>query len=448
METIVEPMGYIARLWSSPKIKENRSFRLMQYIIRTDYKGYVLLYNVVTGQLVKLNHEESNMINKLPATYLPLMKELVDSFYLVPFEYDEHEMVKSTRYILRKLDEIQLDHDITFYTILPTTGCNARCYYCFEKGISVLSMTKETAQDVVRFICSNCSNNKEIRIRWFGGEPTVASERIDQICSGLRDNGVSFTSVITTNGYLFDETMVNKAKDLWHLTAANITIDGIGENYNRIKNFVNPIDNPYLRIMHNIKLLLERKIHVQIRMNFDLQNYEDFSKLVNEIVERFGMNEYLHVFVHPINGEYPGVDGDVKHGSDEWFSKKIVELNDFSRRAGLYRNKRELPVLRFKGCMATDTASATITPDGRIVSCSEHIGDDQTTGTVKKGITNQKIIDSWNRFADYSKCAKCYLYPYCIRITNCSIKDMCTYKDEYDYQFTEEIIERFIKFNG
>lgn len=448
METIIEPKDYIAKLWSIPTIREKRSFRLMQYIIRTDYKGYVLLYNVVSGQLVKLNHAETGVINSLPADYLSSMKELVDAFYLVPTEYDEHEMVKATRHILRKLDEAQLNHDVVHYTILPTTGCNARCYYCFEKGIRISNMSIETAQDVVKFICSHCGDNKEIRIRWFGGEPTVASERIDQICTGLRDNGISYTAAITTNGYLFNETMVNKAKDLWHLTSANITIDGIEENYNRIKDFVNPKDNPYLRVMHNIKLLLERHIYVQIRMNFDIQNYNDFSKLVGEILERFGSNEYLHVFVHPINGEYTGIDGDVKHGTDEWFSKKIVELNGISRRAGLYRSKKALPFLNYKGCMATDSTSVTITPEGRLVRCSEHIGDEQTTGTVKHGTTNPKMIESWNSFADYEKCAHCNLYPYCIQVTNCSVKDMCTYKDEYDYRFSEAIIERFVEFSS
>ena len=83
METIIEPKDYIAKLWSIPTIREKRSFRLMQYIIRTDYKGYVLLYNVVSGQLVKLNHAETGVINSLPADYLSSMKALGDAFYLI-----------------------------------------------------------------------------------------------------------------------------------------------------------------------------------------------------------------------------------------------------------------------------------------------------------------------------------------------------------------------------
>jgi len=65
-----------------------------------------------------------------------------------------------------------IPNDITSYTILPTTGCNARCYYCFEHGSKVMTMTRETAGEVVRFITEHCGPKKTVAIMWFGGEPT------------------------------------------------------------------------------------------------------------------------------------------------------------------------------------------------------------------------------------------------------------------------------------
>ena len=55
-------------------------------------------------------------------------------------------------------------------------------------------MSTKTAQDVVRFIERSCGNSP-IRIRWFGGEPTVAADRIDQISQGLCDCGVKYSSI-------------------------------------------------------------------------------------------------------------------------------------------------------------------------------------------------------------------------------------------------------------
>ena len=230
MLTIVEPKKDIANLWGQQRVRQEASFRQMRYVLRVDHEGKALLHNVVTGQLVVLSPEEAEAVQALPSPYASVMEELIKAHYLVPEDYDEHQQVIKLRTILRRVCEIHepkgiIDH----YTILPTTSCNARCYYCFEQGVKPKTMTEKTAGDVVEFIKSHCGDYS-VRLSWFGGEPTLAVGRIDQICKGLQSYGINYWSEITTNGYLFDDELVNKAERLWNLKSVMICVDGTEES--------------------------------------------------------------------------------------------------------------------------------------------------------------------------------------------------------------------------
>lgn len=434
MKTVVEPQQHIAALWSKPEIRDGETFRLMRYVMRVDQEDKVLLHNVVTGQLVLLDQEETDILDGLPKQYCTGMEHLIDGHYLVAENYDEHLQVRTMRSILRMLAEFQATSDITSYTILTTTACNARCYYCFERGARIVTMSEQTARDVVEFITAHCGSGKKVSITWFGGEPTLTPDRIGQICAGLSENGIEFSSKITTNGYLFDESIISQASTLWHLESVNISLDGTEERYNIIKSYINPVDNPYQRVMRNIGLLLKGGIRVNLRMNFGKGNYFDFKDLVQDVIERFGKTPLLKLSAHQINSD----DAD-RDGSEEWFSEKIVELNDLARKAGLYRQSERLPSLVSIGCKAAMDSTVTITPEGNLVRCPEHFEDDQITGNVRDGITNGDIVASWKELVEYDNCIDCFLYPHCLKMLNCSVGDRCCYRKEYRYLYQETI---------
>lgn len=425
MRTIVEPKQHIVKLWGKQGVREDGTYRLMKYVLRVDHEGKVLLHNVVTGQLVVLDQDEAKELESLPTAYNPVMEQLVAEHYLVPEDYNEHQQVKNLQSVLRRLDDAQCYPGITTYTILTTTACNARCYYCYEKGSKIVTMTEQTADEVVNFINNHCGPKKRVFLVWFGGEPTLASNRITRICNGLQQIGIQYLSIIVTNGYLFDEQMVSEAKDVWKLKFAQICVDGIEERYNDIKSYVGVVDNPYQRVMRNIKLLLDAGIRVKLRMNFDIGNYQDFRPLTEEIKERFQDNSLLQVSAHPIIGAYPDRKGNVLHGSDEWFKKAVIELDDIMDNAGLMRRTGRLPSLDYRMCMAARDQAVTITPEGFLVRCPEQMGTNQVTGSLKDGITNQNLVQSWKRIAEYEKCTDCVLFPRCVTIINCLTSEKC-----------------------
>lgn len=129
--------------------------------------------------------------------------------------------------------------------------------------------------------------------------------------------------------------------------------------------------------------------------------------------------------------------GSVRHGSDEWFDRMTVELNDLARNAGLLRKFEQLPCLRYEGCEANSDFAVTITPQGMLVRCPEQFGADQFTGNVKEGITHPERVQSWKQFVEFEKCKRCILYPRCNRLANCSAKDRCNYYSEQTLRFQE-----------
>lgn len=441
MKTIVEPKEHIEKLWGKQRIKEKSTYRMMRYVLREECDGRVLLHNVVTGRLVVLNQAETDVVNNLPMQFMPGMEQLVVEHYLVPVDYDEHQQVIHLRTILMNLDEAQKPKGvITHYTILPTTACNARCYYCFEQGCKTVTMTEETADNVVKYIDKHCGSNRWVQLSWFGGEPTVATSRIDQICEGLQERQIKYQSDMTTNGYLLDEKMIEKAIRLWKLKSCMICVDGTEKNYNKTKSYIAVHDNPYQRVMENIGHLLKQGVHVNLRMNFDLDNYEDFADLVKEVLQRFDNRSQLQVRVHPLYGEHRNPEGKINHANNCWFEKKIVELNTLAREAGLLERSRRLPSIEFRACQAYSESSVTIAPNGILVRCPEQFGEDQATGNVIDGVISEVALRAWKQYADLEMCKKCCLLPICKRNERCLTRDTCCYYSEYVNLFRSAIV--------
>jgi radical SAM protein with 4Fe4S-binding SPASM domain len=133
----------------------------------------------------------------------------------------------------------------------------------------------------------------------------------------------------------------------------------------------------------------------------------------------------LTVVSHPILGEHKNIDGVVLHGSDEWFDRTHAELIEKSIKSGMFRPKIPLPFLSLNTCAGYNKNAVAITPDGRLVKCSEQFGDDQTIGDIHTGIVNHELERAWQEIADYDSCARCEFYPHCLQLVHCNAKESC-----------------------
>lgn len=288
--------------------KDSENLRLMHYVVETPCEGGVLLYNLLTFEMVFLTEEEYSQLTE--------SEYLKKHWFLIPSHIKEKELAELVKTVLTPAKE-NFDK-ITGYTIFTTTDCNARCFYCFELGRSRIPMSDETAHKTAQYICEK-SKGEKVRISWFGGEPLFNQSAIDIICKDLTDKGVEFTSSAVSNGYLFDESTVRKAVSLWNIKSVQITLDGTEAVYNKIKAFIYKDTNPYQIVLANIGHLLDADVAVQIRLNMDLKNAEELMKLVKELAERFGGQKKFKVYAHHIfDGNTPMAES---YSEQEWIKR-------------------------------------------------------------------------------------------------------------------------------
>ena len=404
-------------MWGVQKPSQTE-YRLIRYHLQTEHEGASLLCNTVTGELVELSDADKEILASLPAPYTKQMQQLVEHHFLVPTDYDECTTVRQLRKILRMMDRKK---PMSTCTILPTTACNARCFYCFEAGFRHTTMSRETADRVIAFI-ERHADRKNLYIHWFGGEPTLGAKIIDYISEALRRDGFTYYAHMTSNGYLFDADMADRARELWKLEQIQITLDGTEEVYNRVKAYPGVSGSPYRRVLDNIGLLLERGVAVSVRMNLDRHNEDDLAKLIGELEGRFGTDKNLSIYVVPLFedcGFKP-----VAHTTEDKQHLAHRQLALYELIAGkAMLKKTRLPHLKLNCCMADTDSSAIITPDGKLAKCEHRL--EESVGDLESDYTEPELIASWKETTEIPECSDCPLFPGCVRLKKCTSAGKC-----------------------
>lgn len=388
--------------------------RMMKYCTTAQVDEGVLLFNLLTRELVLLTQEEY-----AHATQLEYLKA---NWFVVPEQTNEKELASFVRWAVKTRQK--KDSAITGYTIFPTTDCNARCFYCFELGRSRIPMSQETALKVVAYIKDHCGD-QDVRICWFGGEPLFNLPAIDTISEGLHNAGIGYKSIMISNGYLFDEEIVRKAVESWHLKSIQITLDGTEAVYNKTKAYIYREGNPYQTVMRNIERLLDAGITVIVRMNMDLYNAADLLKLSEELGQRFGGRKNLKCYVrHIFQVDRPSAE---RHDAEGWrireealqrIEEKLDEYH-ISSKGGISKG------IRVHYCQADSGKSVMILPDGNIGLC-EHYSESEFIGHIDREGFDQAMIDSWKETVpEIPECADCFYYPECIKLVKCSVERVC-----------------------
>lgn len=374
--------------------------------IRAETDDGTLLYNTLTGEMILAENGELSLSS-------PLTREqLIEKRFLVPEDLDENSLAETVRQIVSTLRA--RDAHITGYTILTTTDCNARCFYCYEAGVRKLQMSPETAEKTAEHIIASCGNEK-VNINWFGGEPLLGKEVITLICYRLSEAGVRFKSRITSNGFLFDRETAFEAAEKWHLEKAQITLDGTREVYNRAKNYVNGGPDPFGRVMGNIGHLLEAGITVQARLNLNRDNFGDLMSLADLLGGKFGGNANFFAYPVPLR-TFENDAGEFEDWRDE--IKAYRALKDKLSSLGAGRPDVLRPDFSSVRCMADNATCEVIHPDGKVAKC-EHFDETLVIGDVFSPGRDNTLIGKWKERVFFENCGQCPMRPMCINLKLC-----------------------------
>jgi len=428
MQSVV-PMAQSARqILGMQNVRQGVEYRLLKNSIVLPVSEGMLLYNLLTKEMIMLDAEETEILEELPCTFCENLEYLITHWFLVPYDMDEKMLADQVRTVASLLLE-QNEKSITGFTIFTTTDCNARCFYCFEQNNRRMAMAEQTARDVAVYIKKKCGSQK-VKITWFGGEPLFNSHVIDVICEELEKSGVVFSSRIVSNGYLFDDEMVEKARHLWKVKDVQITLDGTERVYNKIKAFIYKEENAYVKVMDNMERLLKAEMKVVVRLNMGRHNIQDLYQLCDELAVRFGGYKKFRValaLLYEDRGSNSGQRTDTKQHE---LYHELFALEDYIERKKI-ASYRSLPKrIKLNHCMADSDSAVTILPDGKLGKC-EHFLDSEFFGNIYSDNVENAVIDSWKeRHEEWKECRDCLFYPTCSLIKKCPVRQRKCDEDE------------------
>lgn len=368
------------------------------YVIKR--RGNVLLFNALYNTCVIMSSKEYQDFKKFKIENFDTYKRL--GFVCDKNDKEEDVVLFTSRYVAEKDNSF-------FYRIYTTMACNAKCPYCYEKGVKAETMTKEKADEIINFIMQNARPKMHIILEWFGGEPLLNSKIIDYISKELTQKlekiGAYFTSTMVTNGILFNEDDIEKYKNVWNLKKVQITLDGTKYEYEKIKGFTTK--DAFEKVLSNIDFLSNNNIRVNIRLNYDKNNLNDIKDLIKLLGNKYSQNPNISVYARKIMAE-------TQDNSFKASAKTDIEIYQQLINVGLLKDDKLLKTIprRTNMCVAHMLNAYLVSPTGVLSKCSQALFDKNSVGDVSQGVDENELV-KWCTPRLDDKCIKCKLLPIC-----------------------------------
>ncbi len=376
-------------------------------------QGFYLLYNFLTGALVKLDEEHKQIFENILTsnTHPEIQAFLLQNGFLIE-DFDELAYLK----LGNKLT--CTDSELLSVLIAPTLACNFRCPYCFEHHGSGM-MSQETQDAILQFIEKSMQENhhKQIFVYWFGGEPLLGINIIERMSQKLlaiaEKYHAGYASAMSTNGYLLtpeNMAVLERAK----LNRIQITLDGMKETNDRTRILANG-GGSFDTIVANLRQM-KTAMQIQIRSNLHKNNAAEFSqlkKLIDSIALETGVNMVAYG-AHMASYEY----------NNENVDDIVLSMQEFSavlKKNGLMGNSKTNHV-RFSFCDAAKVFSYCFDEKGNLYKCWNDVGNparayDTVFSANEKGLNLAHIHATAflaHSFPDNEECLNCKVLPICM----------------------------------
>lgn len=305
--------------------------------------------------------------------------------------------------------------------VLPLTqACNLRCSYCYQvihgefrgdEARNIAGWTEEKCQAVARFAAEQIEKHgyRELRVRWYGGEPLVRPDLFAMFTDALgavcRDAGIPLTGLVVSNGVLLDDAKVELLKRAG-VNRLEISLDGPPSAHNALRPAAQGKAS-YQDVLRGIKLAAEHFPTVILRTNVHSKNVELIEDWLRGIAEEI---RHKRIFL-----KFKLVEGDATNGLDyDSFCRHLV---------GIYAAAREMRLNLLETRLNTETCPAIkrsyhiIESDLRVFKCPQNLGTDYHVGEIATSghFTATDKLRMWEGFrvTDSSDCTSCSHLPHC-----------------------------------
>ncbi|PVU70521.1 radical SAM/SPASM domain-containing protein [Sulfolobus sp. SCGC AB-777_L09] len=353
-------------------------------------EDYKILFNTLTGYIIKLNDNE---LEKLKRGIVPEeLKDIIEEGFSATFD----EFIQTFK------------KNVLEPTLVLTYRCNFDCVYCFQKAFrDNSSVSDKVVNGFIKYI-RNHENGRKVRVTFFGGEPLLEMQRIKEISMKLSDLKYSFS--VVTNGSLLTKHIVNELKSLG-LSHVQVTLDGPREVHDKRRYFVGGRGS-YDIILKNLRDIQD-DVNIVLRVNIDVNNITSFRELLRDLkqngITKVRLDPHL-VHENVFRNEYwdyilpKDKEGEI-----------LVKVWEIAKEEGF-----GIPqdVFRLGLCVVHFDEDIVVDPGGRVYPCWAFTGNPlyvkgylTENGEVifyNKKLSGQHVLNLWK------KCTDCQYMPLCL----------------------------------
>lgn len=387
--------------------------------------GRMVLWNTYTGAISvfkpgQIATVESLLSRKKGFSGEPtgMAKYLSDRGFLVRREVDEFGRFR----LAHGRDHYRQDR--LELILLASEDCNFRCTYCYE-DFARGTMKPEVREGIKAMLQRRVRSLRQLSVEWFGGEPLYGWEAVSDlgpfIHSFCKENGIAFSSHMTTNGYLLTPDVAAQLLS-WNIRDFQITLDGLPEIHDRRRQGRDG-SGTFDTILANLKALsaTDEQFSVTVRMNFDHENIPQLLPLLDLLKAELGTDPRFQPYFFAVerwgsvNDNNPSICGIKDADTAYWHLMDAARERGMNTGPGVKQHR-----FGSGACYAARPNNFIIGASGKLMKCTvaldkedqNVVGSISPEGDVK--IDSDKLA-MWTGpvFEDDRVCKKCHVLPIC-----------------------------------
>lgn len=385
------------------------------FFCKSKYNNQYIAYNSLNSALALIEKQDYKIYKEFEKENKDiqketLLKDLQKGGFIIEDNVNEENILEY------RLWSSRFNKSILSLTLAPTSDCNFRCVYCYEKeSLTNKFMDDKTQENIIKFIEDKIETLEVLDITWYGGEPLLAINIIEKLSRKFlevcKEHEVKYNASMVTNGYKLTPDNVRILNEC-QIKGIQITIDGMEEIHDQRRFLVNG-EGTFKSIIKN---LIENKNsipQVSLRVNIDRENIEVITQ-IRKLIEENNLEKKVFPYIAPVENRNSCYD-----------EKSCLEVKEFAElecgfvgRGTKILNKYPKQVTHY--CGADYIYHFVVDAEGNFYKCWSDIG------ILEKRIFNVNRINTkieqdiglytymlYNPVKDM-KCRMCKFLPICM----------------------------------
>lgn len=368
----------------------------------------LIIYNTLTGGVLSLEEKYKHIYQEKKPEEFP--QDLTENLELGGMIVDKN--LDEVKYLQVLNNQKRFHSGSLGLTIAPTLDCNFACTYCYEKGHRYNRMSEKTKKEVISFLDKQMENRSTLAIDWYGGEPLLEIELIEDISKHIISKKYFFQAQMVTNGYLLNKDIAQRLKNI-NISQIQVTIDGPREVHNarRVMNTKNN-EGTFDQILLNVTNSCEI-VPIVIRVNVDKNNIDLIDGLLDTLDE-YGLRNKVGVYLAPVDNINDSCNPEYCFSYDEFSEEQLLFYKRNFKRGYFFVN---IPHCNLGMCGAVSDSCFVIDPIGDMYKCWDDIGNKKLKiGSINSDESiNLPELVNWLGYTCFDEeCNNCKFLPICM----------------------------------